>query len=300
MRAVWGHSHVGSLLTVSVEGMNTSLCSRFLLPWKIYQTFSSLIQPLLVTPEFPLVRSRAWVSRALGSESHQAEISVLTGDAALAGAWGSLPNSSRFSAEFNFLLLWDQGSFLWLAVSGVPQVGCKLLTTWQLTFSKPEGDCPFSLLIIIQYNYRSDGPFIFVICQQSDSPLCSQVSPTLEGRGFMRGMCTSRWESWGRGGHHRILPITAWMQTNRENSPKTLEGRGNKVTCFLLWTLPFKLSHGLIFSYVSLWLFQLTCLFAFSLLRRSFLLIPRGLKDAWVIFHIPWTFILVFCYEGPS
>ena len=121
-----------------------------------------------------------------------------------------------------------------------------------------------------------------------------------EGRGFMRGMCTSRWESWGRGGHHRILPITAWMQTNRENSPKTLEGRGNKVTCFLLWTLPFKLSHGLIFSYVSLWLFQLTCLFAFSLLRRSFLLIPRGLKDAWVIFHIPWTFILVFCYEGPS
>lgn len=83
---------------------------------------------------------------------------MLTGDAALAGAWGPLPNSSRFSAEFNFLLLWDQGPFLWLAVSGVPQVGCKLLTTGQLTFSKPEGDCPFSLLIIIQYNYRSDGP----------------------------------------------------------------------------------------------------------------------------------------------
>ena len=143
--------------------MNISLCSRFLLLCKNYQTFSSLIQYLLVTSEFPFVRSWAWVSRALGSESHQAEISVLTGDAGLAGAWGSLPNSSRLLAEFNFLLFWDQGPFLWLAVIGVPQVGCKPLATWQLTFSKPEGECPFSLLIVIQYNYRSDGPFIFVI-----------------------------------------------------------------------------------------------------------------------------------------
>ena len=85
--------------------MNISLCSRFLFLCKNYQTFSSLIQYLLVTSEFPFVRSWAWVSRALGSESHQAEISVLTGDAGLAGAWGSLPNSSRLLAEFNFFAL---------------------------------------------------------------------------------------------------------------------------------------------------------------------------------------------------
>ena len=97
----------------------------------------------------------------------------------------------------NFLLLWDQGPFLWLAVSGVLRLLVSLSQLGSFTFSKPEGECPFSLLIIIQYHCRSDGPFVFVICQQSDRPLPSQAPATLEGREFLQGVCTSRWESWG-------------------------------------------------------------------------------------------------------
>lgn len=120
---------------------------------------------------------------------------MLPGDAVLAGAWGSLPNASRMLAEF-FALVGPRPLSL-VGCQWGPQVACKPLTAWQLTFSKPEGECPFSLLIIVQYHCRSDGPFVFVICQQSDRPLPSQAPATLEGREFLQGVCTSRWESWG-------------------------------------------------------------------------------------------------------